>query len=152
MKLVKALPFVAFLALACSVESKVKDAAVQAARDRLEKKVRAEAEEKIAGKAPLVKIYVRTIAQQSEFEVEETTITPPTATALVKVRSFPKPVRSALVDILARLAPSKENAFNVPDALKDTLKAMNMSPDERTETKERIELRDQDGWQALPDK
>lgn len=137
--------------IACTETSKVKDVALVAAQDRLEKKIRKEVDEKVTGKSNLVKIYVRSILQRSDFEVDDVTLTPPSATALVRVRTVPQSVRFAMVDILARLAPSKENVFNVSDAIQETMKVMNKDLEERTESKERIELRKNDGWQALPE-
>lgn len=150
MKFPFAVALLAFALVACSEESKVKDAALDGAKLHLEKTVRAEADDKITGKDALVKIYVSTVLRDSEFDVSDVAIVGDSASATVKVRTIPKPVRIAITDIIARLEKARENAFNVSEAMKGTFAVMNKAPGERTESTERVELRNRNGWQALP--
>lgn len=135
-------------AAACSDEGKIEDAAEEAARAKLEKKIGEEAEGKIADRPIIKKILISTLMNRSEFEALKPEIAGSSATASVRVKTVPQSVRFALLEILAEHDRAKDNAINVAEVLKGVLQNMKLNADEKSETVEKFSLRNNDGWKV----
>lgn len=149
--MIKSLSLIAILALAagCSRESKAKDAALEAARTRFETKLRAEADEKIAGRGTLPKTYVHVVKGKTEYEVDAAEVRDDSATVLVRVRTIPPAVRSAALDVIARHDPGRDNSLNISDIIALTAQQLKLNSTERAESLEKIMLKDDNGWKAV---
>lgn len=138
-----------FFSLACtSEESKVKTLALEEAKDRFQAEVKEEMAKSITGKPHIQTTAVRVFTERSDFEVQKLEIQGDTAMAVVQALTVPAKARTAVIEIMGKLDPTKEARFNVPDALKLTLHQM-----ELTETRSlqvyKVRLSKSDGWHVI---
>jgi hypothetical protein len=107
----------AYLFSCTSEESKIKDLAVDEAKSQLLRDLKKNANEYIDGKKILKENYYDKVIDQSEFEVMAVDKSDSAAKVRVKTSTISPKIRQALVEIIAKVPPSRENNFNVPDAL-----------------------------------
>jgi hypothetical protein len=136
-----------FALCACSEESKVKEAALNGAKEQFQTEIKAELAKAVIGKPYIQATAVRVLTEKSEFEVKKTEIQGNHAEARVQVLTVPVKARTALMDIMEKLDPKKEDRFNVPDALKLILQQMGLT-ETRTLLAYKINLEKTDGWQV----
>ncbi len=136
---------------ACSEESKVKEIAVDGAKERFKMEIKAEFAKAVIGKPHIQATAVRILTEKSDFDVQKLEINSDRADVLVQVLTTPVKARTALMDVMEKLDERKEARFNVSDALTLILQQMNL-----TETRSlivyKMKLEKNDGWQLTKDK
>jgi hypothetical protein len=132
---------------ACSQESKIKDAVSESTKARVEASLREESAAMLPDRKKLQSIYVRVFLEKTEIEVDQIVISGSSATAAVTVRTVAPAIRASLREIIAKIAPGRQDAFNVPNALKLVAGQMNLGETIVTE-KSTVRLVNQDGWKV----
>lgn len=139
----------ACLLVACTEESKVKDAAIEGAKVRFQNQMREDIGNGVAGKANLQKTAALVLTDRSEFSVERVQINGSDATAVVVVMTVPAKEREALIEIMAKLEEKKEANFNVSNAL--NLIRGQLKLEQTSEAMAfKLNLKKDDGWKVQP--
>lgn len=144
----KYLLILVFALVACSEESRVKNAALESAQGRFHKQMQEEIAASVTGKENLQKIAANILTEKTEFEVSSVEIHGERANAVVVVKTIPAKVRVALIGTMAKLDPKKEMNFNVSDALGLIAKETGAG-DEREGIVMKLSLEKKDGWKVF---
>lgn len=135
--------------MACSEESKVKDAAIEGAKVRFQNQMREDIGAGVTGKANLQKTAVHVLTEKSEFSVERVEINGSEATAVVVALTVPAKEREALIEIMSKLEEKKEANFNVSNAL--SLIHSQLKSEQTSEAMAfKLTLKKGDGWKVQP--
>jgi len=133
--------------LACSEESRVKNAALEGAQARFQKQMQDEIGASVTGKANLQKTAAKVLTEKSEFEISSIEIHGEQANVVAVVKTVPVKARVALIEIMARLDAKKEATFNVSNALGLIAKETGTG-DERDVVTMNMILVKKDGWKV----
>jgi len=138
-----------FLLVGCTEESKVKNAAIEAAKERFQAQAREDIAKSVIGKENLQKTAVKVLTDKSEFNVQEVEIHGPQASVAIVVSTIPHQERETLIEIMAKLDDKKEATFNVSNAL-NLIRGQLQLDAKSEESIYKIKLQKQDGWKAQP--
>lgn len=114
-------------------------------RQRLEAEYREESASLLPERRILQAVYVRVLTEKTEIDVDDVEIAGDAATATVTVKTVAKPIRDSLREIIGRLDPAKQDAFNMPDALRMVAGQMALDEPVVSQTK-KVKLRKGDDW------
>lgn len=143
--LICGLPFVLF---ACTQESKIKSATEEGVRAKIEAGLREESAPLLPERKILQSIYVHTFLKKTEVEIENVDISGDSAVVTVTVKTIADPIRRSLREVILKLDPSRQDAFNVSDAL--GLVAGQMKLDQTIVSKKStVHLRKGDEWKVV---
>lgn len=134
------------IAVACTQDGKVKESAETYLRDRRQSEYSAESASIPASLSHLKATYVRVLTEKTLIETDKIEISGETATVSVTVKAPSAEVRQALREIIQRLNPAKQEAFNVPDALN---MIGGQIKDPLTTDHSTLKLRKKDRWQVV---
>lgn len=131
-----------------SQESKIEDAVQEYALADFKTVLQDETASLLPDKSRLQAIYVRVMLEKSNVEVSDIQIAGDAAVATVTFSTIPEPIRFALRDIIGRTDSSRQDSFNVPNAL--GLVGGQMKPEKPfTETKSTVKLIKKDEWEVV---
>lgn len=116
-KYLYSLGLVLVLGACTSEESKVKTAAIEAARMRLHAQMREEIVKSVTGKDNLQKTAAHILTEKAELEVSQFELKGNKASVTVEIQVVPEKVRQTLIEIMAKLDEKKEKTFNVSNAI-----------------------------------
>lgn len=143
-RVVFALPLVVLLS--CTQGGKVKETAANHVREKKKTEYTAEAASIPSSLNHLKATYIRVLTEKTLIEIDDVEISGETASAVATVKFPSTAVRQSLREIIQRLNPAKQEAFNVPDALNMVGGQMQ---DPLTTERASLKLKKDDGWRVV---
>lgn len=131
-----------------SDESRMQDRALAEAKELYRQEALDDIAKGVTGKAALQKTAAHVLTEKAKFEVQKVDVQRGAAVVVVQALTVPLKARSALIEIMGKLDPSKERNFNVSDALQMILQQMELV-ETRSLLVYKIKFEKSNGWQVV---